>query len=560
MSESIQRRQMLQEQIGRLYLTDRLGNFLLIREMEAGVQAIERGLLPNIPELREERREVDHRAIALSLPSQGLLLEYLRYHRYDFASKSWAEERYAVFTLEQGAEGKLAIHDLGEAEPIDRLIQTFRHMARHMGSGRAKNAQRMSVAEVKAKEFREAIEEVAELVWNPLGDVVRNRRVVVVPDGEVAMVPFDLFVGAGSVTYLAASADLIERKGDRSATSHASPLVIGDPNYHFTGEAITATATTETIEATATAHPTPQETPKIGHEETQETARSLFREAASGLTRLPGTRLEVYRTARLLGVEAVVWDDAQTAILRQRRAPSSLIIAAHGLAMEDMALLHPAEGPGGVSMRSLIGHLESALDPLQRCGIALAGAGNFLKSTSRDASAQDGFLTGQKITALDLRGTDVILSCCNTNVVVRRDGRGLLGLRTALFHAGARSLILTLWPISDFATGPFMEELCRRRYTEKQGAEVALKGTKDYLRTLTIGEMKRGYWLSEEARETLCELRKGSAGHPDDEAVFDKTLAEMDDLRQRPNTDCPFADPLYWAAFVLYGDPIAQVD
>ena len=56
----------------------------------------------------------------------------------------------------------------------------------------------------------------------------------------------------------------------------------------------------------------------------------------------------------------------------------------------------------------------------------------------------------------------VTLSACQTGVGATNFADGLLGLQRALTVAGARSLLLTLWPINDAKTKEFMKAFYRR--------------------------------------------------------------------------------------------------
>ena len=93
--------------------------------------------------------------------------------------------------------------------------------------------------------------------------------------------------------------------------------------------------------------------------------------------------------------------------------------------------------------------------------MALAGANR------RDATASagdDGILTTEEIAALDLRGVEwAVLSACNTGVGEVQVGEGGLGLRRAFQIAGARSLIMSLWPVADEPTRAWMYSLYQAR-------------------------------------------------------------------------------------------------
>lgn len=102
-------------------------------------------------------------------------------------------------------------------------------------------------------------------------------------------------------------------------------------------------------------------------------------------------------------------------------------------------------------------------DPMSRCGLLFAGANIALRGHGDrlPADVQDGILTAQEISLLDLRDAQlVILSACETGKG-EVTGDGVFGLQRAFKMAGARSIIMTLWPVNDEATRMFMTSFFR---------------------------------------------------------------------------------------------------
>jgi CHAT domain-containing protein len=97
-----------------------------------------------------------------------------------------------------------------------------------------------------------------------------------------------------------------------------------------------------------------------------------------------------------------------------------------------------------------------------RCGLALAGANAWIQNVDPPADAEDGLLTAEDVSSLDLLNTElVVLSACGTGLGEIRTGEGVFGLRRAFVLAGAKTLVMSLWRVPDDPTREFMEELYR---------------------------------------------------------------------------------------------------
>jgi CHAT domain-containing protein/tetratricopeptide (TPR) repeat protein len=82
---------------------------------------------------------------------------------------------------------------------------------------------------------------------------------------------------------------------------------------------------------------------------------------------------------------------------------------------------------------------------------------------------QDGFLRLHDVYNLELRADLVVLSACQTALGPDVRGEGLIGLTRGFMYAGARRVVTTLWRVDDRATA----ELMRRFYREMFGPRAA---------------------------------------------------------------------------------------
>jgi CHAT domain-containing protein len=104
----------------------------------------------------------------------------------------------------------------------------------------------------------------------------------------------------------------------------------------------------------------------------------------------------------------------------------------------------------------------SAENPLLLSGLAFAGAN---RRGSAKADETDGILTAEEIAGINLEGVDwAVLSACDTGVGEIKVGEGVFGLRRAFQVAGAKTVIMSLWPVEDETTRQWMGTLYREHF------------------------------------------------------------------------------------------------
>jgi CHAT domain-containing protein len=190
--------------------------------------------------------------------------------------------------------------------------------------------------------------------------------------------------------------------------------------------------------------------------------------------------------------------------------------ATHGYCLP----LEAGAGRGGAKARgSTAAELTYSRNPLLLSGLVLARA-------NLDADA--GQLTAEEVASLDLRGTEmVVLSACQSGLGKLVGGEGMLGLQRAFQAAGARSLVASLWNVSDAATSVLMEEFYKNLWQKKLSRLEALRRAQ---LTVLKGPRKVNQRYAELRAKIKVPLPKGG-----------KIVEGR-------------APPSWWAAFVLSGD------
>jgi CHAT domain-containing protein len=306
-------------------------------------------------------------------------------------------------------------------------------------------------------------------------------QLLISPDGQLNLIPFEALVDEKqhylverySISYLTTGRDLLRLQAERS--SHSGPVIIADPVFGEPGsmEASTAQPASHRI------------SPRLAVRRSVTTADDL---SSIYFAPLPGTALEASAIkSQFPEAQLLTGRLASESAVKQMNAPEILHIATHGFFLEDpkrtQTSEHAQENMRGANPES------GVQNPLLRSGLALAGA-NFSRT-----GPEKGILTALEASNLNLWGTKLVtLSACDTGVGEVRNGEGVYGLRRAFVLAGTESVVMSLWPVSDYATREIMASYYKGL---KQGL-----GRGEALRQTKLAMLKRKdrqhpfYWAS----------------------------------------------------------------
>jgi CHAT domain-containing protein len=97
-------------------------------------------------------------------------------------------------------------------------------------------------------------------------------------------------------------------------------------------------------------------------------------------------------------------------------------------------------------------------DPMMRSGLLLAGANNYWGKSTGNTTTEDGILTANEISNLDLSGCQlVVLSACETGLGQINGSEGVFGFQRAFKMAGVKNIIMSLWKVPDAQTSELFD-------------------------------------------------------------------------------------------------------
>ena len=342
-------------------------------------------------------------AVQAAIPWDAALVEFATWRPFNPRlnnTEAYGERRYIAYVLRSG--GDVRWKELGPADEIDHLVKKFRN----------------SLADPASRDINETARALDRRILEPVRPLLGDaRHLLISPEGPLNLAPFSALIDEQGrylverylLTYLSSGRDLLRMQVARA--SRSGPVIIADPAF----------------DTPAGQKPEPQAVTRLGPSAQRrsitagEDLKDLY------FAPLAGASLEARAIGSLFPDARVLTGRMATEqALKQVDAPSILHIATHGFFL-------PASAAGG--------------NPLLRSGLALAGA------NGRSGGTDDGIFTALEASGLNLWGTRLVtLSACDTGLGEVRSAEGVFGLRRAFVLAGAETLVMSLWPVSDYVT------------------------------------------------------------------------------------------------------------
>jgi CHAT domain-containing protein/uncharacterized protein HemY len=191
------------------------------------------------------------------------------------------------------------------------------------------------------------------------------------------------------------------------------------------------------------------------------------------ITMLPGTKVEAGNIVSLcnqlnIKPEVKLLEEASESYIKSLNNPTILHIATHGFFLPSGEINENARSLSREEAKTY------ATDPLMNSGLLLANAQQGMKGLI--INGEDGVLTAKEALNLNLDQTDlVIMSACETGLGEIRNGEGVYGLQRSFQQAGARTVIISLWKVSDEATQELMSNFYNNLLVKKMLKREAFK-------------------------------------------------------------------------------------
>lgn len=377
---------------------------------------------------------------------------------------------------------RLSVTDLGPIgalrQQVDAAIalmagEPTRRVWRHPDGSLSVAAQSPSDTARELKDWRELGRELGNVLLAPLANQLRPyRNWIIVPDGPLAQLPFEALWLAGkpvvdrvSVQYVQSMSILAAMKS-RSLRSgpEVSLLSVGAPDFPQLASGALAESQ---VRVDVAAY-------QRGAAGDPAVTRRAFEYLGLQWGPLPGAAAEIEKVRSVFATRGatltLTGEQASEATLQRLNARGELLryryvhVATHG-------------------------YLNTSAPALSAI---------VLSPTAVTAEA-DGFLTAAELPAYRFDSELIVLSACETGRGTELAGEGIMGLPYALFVAGNRSAVLTLWKVVDASSAPFVSKFFERVAQGVPAVSALARTKRDFLH------------------------------------------------------DSRTADPVHWAAFVLYG-------
>jgi CHAT domain-containing protein/tetratricopeptide (TPR) repeat protein len=342
------------------------------------------------------------------------------------------------------------------------------------------------------KDYAETSAALSKMILGPVGSLLGNKRLVVVADGALQLVPFAALPAPADSAI--AENQSVKRNSSSVVAANATPLISEHEIITLPSASVLALQRREL----ANRKPAPLAVAVIadpvfdlqdervaratgnGNQHRKDVAASgpagtaLYKPGAQRSPATPGplNKPSVLSTAlRDVGLDP----DGRMPRLALSRAEAMAIARAapanQSLSALDFRASRETATSSELSKYRIIHFATHGVLDLEHPELS----GIVLSMVDEKGQPQDGYLRLHEIYNLNLPAELVVLSACQTGIGKQVKGEGLIALTRGFMYAGAARVVASLWKVDDAATAELMGEFYKQMFTNKLKPAAALR-------------------------------------------------------------------------------------
>ncbi len=341
---------------------------------------------------------------------------------------------------------------------------------------------------------------ISKLVWKPLEEELQGvNKVYFAASGLLHQVPIESLPMWSGEGYLADNISLYRLSSTRQLALQNTPSgqpsgmkVFCDADFMMSPQMMASNITASDNENLYT---------YLSPSATSQTRGASW-------NRLPNTRVEAEKIDSIFGGPSVVklFDGVRCTEEHFKEMSGSatkyIHIATHGFYYNETqaeAVRNDSHRSGDLAARIRFmqsdrkNNVYSEDKAMTRSGLLFCGGGTAMSGAELPIDVEDGVLTAQEASKMDLRGLQlIVMSACETGLG-DVGGEGVFGIQRGFKMAGAHSIVMSLWKVDDAATQILMTAFYKAIKDGSTPYE-ALEAAKEVVRSTNYEYSKPLYW------------------------------------------------------------------
>lgn len=437
--------------------------------------------------------DITLRNVMREIPSNTIVVEYYLtangYGKYQYESDTMV---FDVFVLSKQRE-KCSLERvvISDAERIQEEVRTFVEILME------ESVQKATVSRIEIKE-RLCFSLYKKLIKPVMPFLNDTENIFIAPDSSIMNLPFDilcdengnLFGDNFNVVKMECARDFLF--GGNSKKNSSGSLIVGNPLYEIKDNSA------ERV---------------IQNDDTKNLRYAKLR--TENIHQLPFSELEAQMVGKYCNERYLSGKKANKQLLIAAGTKKNIHIATHGYY-----------------------DISEDTNTMYSSCLLFAGVKNWLQFGMESETYGNGIVTADEISRLEFKGVElVVLSSCLSGMNENLLAKGFQGLLGGFSAAGVKYVVANLWNADDFGTAVLMDLFYYQYQVKKLAPPEALRNARQYLRNVTIGDLKAKKWF-----EYILL----------NEAISDDMKKTVRSYMAKNEKYRPFKNEIYWAGFTCY--------